>query len=69
MRTPGKAFESGLALNDRLVDKELMYNEAVVLEYLGDWTGAYEKMKAFAEKYPDDAQGQHEFTFLESAQQ
>ncbi len=64
-----KAFESGLALNDRLVDKELMYNEAVVLEYLGDWTGAYEKMKAFAEKYPDDAQGQHEFTFLESAQQ
>ena len=64
-----KAFESGLSLNDRLVDKELMYNEAVALEYLGDWTGAYEKMKAFVEKYPDDAQGQHEFTFLESTQQ
>lgn len=63
------AFESGLALNDRLVDKELMYNEAVALEYLGDWTGAYEKMKAFVEKYPDDARGQHELTFLESTQQ
>lgn len=62
------AFASGLALNDRLVDKELMYNEAITLEYLGDWAGAYEKMQAFVQKYPDDTQGQHELTFLESTQ-
>ena len=62
------AFASGLALNDRLVDRQLMYNEAVVYEFMADWTTAYEKMKAFVEKYPDDAQGQHELTFLESRQ-
>ena len=42
-----------------------MYNEAVALEYLKDWEGALEKMRAFVEKYPDDAQGQHELTFLD----
>ena len=62
------AFDAGLALNDRLVDKELMYNAAVTLEYMNDWAGAYERMKAFTQKYPDDAQGQHELTFLESTQ-
>ncbi|MBB5264227.1 tetratricopeptide (TPR) repeat protein [Catenibacillus scindens] len=60
------AFAAGIEKNDRLVDRELMYNEAVALEYLKDWEGALEKMRAFVEKYPDDAQGQHELTFLES---
>lgn len=59
------AFEQGLALNDRLVDRELMYNEAITYEYMEDWTGALEKMQAFVEKYPDDSQGQHELAFLE----
>ncbi len=62
------AFEQGLALNDRLVDRELMYNEAITYEYLEDWTGALEKMQAFVEKYPDDSQGQHELAFLERFQ-
>lgn len=62
------AFAQGLALNDRLVDRELMYNEAITLEYMEDWTGAYEKMLAFVEKYPDDPQGQHELAFLERFQ-
>ena len=60
------AFAAGIEKNDRLVDRELMYNEAVALEYLKDWEGALEKMRAFVEKYPDDTQGQHELTFLES---
>lgn len=60
------AFAAGLEKNDRLVDRELMYNEAVALEYLKDWEGAFEKMQAFVNKYPDDTQGQHELTFLES---
>lgn len=63
------AFETGLALNDRLVDKELMFNEAIVYEYLSDWDTAYEKMAAFVEKYPEDTAGQHEYTFLESMQE
>lgn len=63
------AFASGLALNDRLVDRQLMYNEAVVYERMADWTTAYEKMKAYVQKYPDDEAGQHELTFLESRQQ
>ena len=62
------AFAQGLALNDRLVDRELMYNEAITLEYMEDWIGAYEKMLAFVEKYPDDPQGQHELAFLERFQ-
>lgn len=62
-------FETGIALNDRLVDKELRYNEAVALEYLNDWEAAYTKMQEFVEKYPDDTQGLHELTFLESTQQ
>lgn len=62
------AFASGLAINDRLVDRQLMYNEAVVYEFMADWTTAYEKMKAFVEKYPDDEKAQHELTFLESRQ-
>lgn len=63
------AFASGLALNDRLVDRQLMYNEAVVYERMADWTTAYEKMQAYVQKYPDDEAGQHELTFLESRQQ
>lgn len=63
------AFASGLALNDRLVDRQLMYNEAVVYEHMADWTTAYEKMQAYVQKYPDDEAGQHELTFLESRQQ
>ncbi len=62
------AFETGLALNDRLVDRELMFNAAVALEYQEEWAQAYEQMKAFNQKYPDDARGQHELTFLESTQ-
>lgn len=59
-------FARGLALNDRLVDRQLMFNEAVAYEHLARWDVAYEKMKAFMEKYPDDESGQRELTFLES---
>lgn len=59
-------FARGLALNDRLVDRQLMFNEATAYEHLAQWDAAYEKMKAFMEKYPDDEAGQRELTFLES---
>ncbi len=61
-------FAKGLELNDRLVDAELMFNEAVAYEQMRDWTTAYEKMKAFVDKYPENEAGQHELIFLETRQ-
>ncbi len=62
------AFSKGLELNDPLVDAQLMFNEAVAYEQMRDWTTAYEKMKAFVQKYPENEEGQHEFIFLETRQ-
>jgi len=64
----GEAFAKGLTLNDRTVDKELMYNEMVAYERMGRWKEAYEKAQAFVAKYPDDEKGRREFTFIESRQ-
>lgn len=61
-------FGKGLALNDRIVDRELMYNEIVVTERLGSWSEAYTKATAFLGKYPDDERMQREIKFLQSRQ-
>jgi len=62
------AFQSGLQLNDRVTEAELMFNEAVVYSYLKQWQVSYEKMKAYVKKYPDDEVAARELAFLESRQ-
>lgn len=62
------AFETGLQLNDRTAEAELMFNEATVYSYLTQWQVSYEKMKAYVEKYPDDEAAVRELAFLESRQ-
>lgn len=63
-----EAFAAGIALNDRTVDGALRFNEVNVLEKMGQWQAAYEKMQAYVEKYPDDAAAAKELIFLESRQ-
>ena len=62
------AFSKGLALNDRTVDQELMFNEFTAYERMGQWAEAYTKVMAYVEKYPDDEQAKQELTFIESRQ-
>ena len=62
------AFSQGLALNDRTIDQEIRFNEVTAYEHLGDWTTAMEKAQAYVERYPDDAVGQKELTFIQSRQ-
>jgi len=63
-----EAFEAGLKQNDRQAEAELMFNEALVYSHLRQWQVAYEKMKAYVLKYPDDEVAAKELDFLESRQ-
>ena len=38
----------------------------ITYEYLEKWEDAYNTAKAYASKYPDDANGQKEYLFLQS---
>lgn len=67
-QTAADAFNSGIALNDRTVDQELMYNVVVAYERMGKWEEAYTRVKAYTEKYPDDERMQKELVFIESRQ-
>lgn len=61
-----KACESGLAYNDRESDAALSFNLIVAYEHLEKWEDAYNTAKSYANKYPDDANGQKEYLFLQS---
>lgn len=61
-----KACESGLTYNDRESDEALSFNLIIAYEHLEKWEDAYNTAKAYASKYPDDANGQKEYLFLQS---
>lgn len=61
-----KACESGLTYNDRESDEALSFNLIITYEHLEKWEDAYNTAKAYASKYPDDANGQKEYLFLQS---
>lgn len=58
--------QSGIALGESGVLKNLMQEEIACYEKLGDFTTAKEKAKTYLEKYPDDALIQKEYEFLKS---
>lgn len=61
-----QACESGLTYNDRESDAALSFNLIVSYEHLEKWEDAYNTAKAYVSKYPEDANGQKEYQFLES---
>ncbi len=58
------ACEAGLKYNNRDADAALTFNLIIAYEYLGRWEEAYSMAKSYVEKYPEDADGLKEYTFL-----
>lgn len=59
-----ETVRAGQELSDALHGKQLLFNEIVILEKMGDYNTAYAKAAAYAEKYPEDSRGQEEAEFL-----
>lgn len=60
------AVQSGIALGDSGVLKNLLQEEVACYEKLGDFSGAKAKTEDYLEKYPEDALMQKEYEFLKS---
>lgn len=59
-------FEKGLALATGKEKQRLLFDEAVVYEYLLDFDTAREKMAAYVEQYPEDETAERENRFLQT---
>ena len=59
-------IETGLELADDDNRQELLYNEAVCYEYMGDFTKAKELFEAYIQLYPNDMEARKELEFLSS---
>lgn len=59
-------IETGLELALEDEKQELLYNQAVCYEYLGDYSKARELFEAYVALYPDDADAKKELDFLSS---
>lgn len=62
------AFQQGMTYNEGSTMQALLFNEITAYEYSAQWQTAYEKAQAYVSRYPDDAKGVKELTFLESRQ-
>ena len=56
-------IQSGMALQDGAM-QELEWEEIVYYEYMHDYQTAYDKLKPYIEKYPDDETAKREYDFL-----
>lgn len=52
--------------SDVSIERQLLRNEIILLEKTGDFNEAYEKMKKYLKRYPDDADAQRDATFLKT---
>ncbi len=60
-------IEQGLALGqDGDAARELLFNQAVCREYLGEYEQALELFRTYAEKFGEDETVRHEIAFLET---
>lgn len=59
-------FEKGLELAKEEEQQELLFNQAVCYEYMGEYQKAYELFKDYLTKYPTDAAAKKELDFLSS---
>ena len=60
-------FQKGLKMPEADVTADLYFNEAVAYEYMGDYSSALTKFRAYVEKYGRDAAAEHEIDFLRGA--
>ncbi len=61
-----KILQTGIALGESGVLKNLLQEEIACYEKLGDFTSAREKAEDYLDKYPDDTIIQKEYEFLKS---
>lgn len=61
-----EAFQEGIQLSGNTMLQTLSFNEVVAHEYLGEYEQAYELLKIYLQKYPDDEQAKREYDFLSS---
>ena len=59
-------IETGLELAKEDEEQELLFNQAVCYEYMGDYKKAYELFSEYLVKYPNDADARKEMEFLSS---
>ena len=59
-------IETGIELGDKDVIKNLLFNQAVCYEYLGDFDEALKLFNEYLDKYPDDRAAKKEVVFLSS---
>ncbi|MBQ9767134.1 MAG: tetratricopeptide repeat protein [Lachnospiraceae bacterium] len=59
-----EAVRAGQELSDALHGKQLLFNEIVILENLGDYNTAYVKAANFVRQYPEESRIQEELDFL-----
>lgn len=59
-------IEKGLSLEEKNGKQELLFNEIVAYEYMGDFDTAKEKAAAYAEAYPASEDGKKEYEFLKT---
>lgn len=72
----GESYEEGLRIlkegisaaektgGEETVLQELLWEEAVIYEYMGDYAEARDKFAAYLQQYPEDAEAQKEYAFL-----
>ena len=59
-------FQKALATDNVINKQELQKYEIIAYEQLKDFASAREKMAAYVQDYPEDAQAQREFVFLQT---
>ncbi len=61
-------IEKGKQSDDKMGERELLYDEIVYYEKMKDYNTAFEKAKAFIDAYPNDVDGQNEYNLLYTRQ-
>lgn len=59
-----EAVRAGQKLSDPLHERQLLFNEVVILEKTGEYSAAYEKAVDYRNRYPEDTRIQRELEFL-----
>lgn len=59
-----ETIQAGQKLQDVLHGKQLLFNEVVIYERMGDYNTAYEKAADYVRRYPEDEAIQRELKFL-----
>lgn len=59
-----ETVRAGQKLSDTLHGKQLMYNEVVILEKMGEYNAAYERAVNYRSMYPEDVAIRRELEFL-----